>query len=305
MDKYTSWQSVPDHLKTRTALKKQGLRPKRGTKPVAQKISVWRSKTSVYDLYDTKDCEPVKPLTPAQRAALKKAQEASLKARTCQGCGYVQALGGHYRGKAYVQDGLCPACYDAHQRKDDRAEAAAWARRIVNGLAEGVIEANEVVILDSETTDLHGEIIDLAIINLAGEVVYNQRFYPVSAIAPGAQAVHGLTAEMLAGEPRFADEWAKIRQILEAARLVLIYNAAYDTRVLQHTCQLHDVESIELPAQCVMEQYSQWYGEWSSYHRDYRWQSLPGGDHTALGDCRATLEVVQSMAAWTDGAKKV
>lgn len=293
MDKYTSWEQVPDHLKTRTALKKQGLRPKRGAKPVAQKISVWRSRESVYDLYDTKDCEPVKPLTPAQRAAVEKAQEASLKARTCQGCGYVQPLG-EYRIKVY--DGLCPACYDEATRKEDRAEAAAWARRIVNGLAEGVIEAREVVILDSETTDLHGEIIDLAIISIAGEVLYNGRFNPVSAIAPGAQAVHGLSAEMLAGEPRFFDEWPQIRAVLEAARLVLIYNAGYDTFCLRYTCQLHDVESIELPTRCVMQEYARWFGEWSSYHRDYRWQSLPGGDHTALGDCRATLDVLLSMA---------
>ena len=27
-----------------------------------------------------------------------------------------------------------------------------------------------------------------------------------------------------------------------------------------------------------------------------RWQKLPGGDHSALGDCRATLAILHEMA---------
>jgi len=29
---------------------------------------------------------------------------------------------------------------------------------------------------------------------------------------------------------------------------------------------------------------------------NYRWQRLPGGDHSALSDCLATLKVLQAMA---------
>jgi DNA polymerase III subunit epsilon len=43
--------------------------------------------------------------------------------------------------------------------------------------------------------------------------------------------------------------------------------------------------------------YSQWVGERNEYHGDYKWQRLPGGDHSALGDCKATLEVIEAMAA--------
>jgi DNA polymerase-3 subunit epsilon len=46
-----------------------------------------------------------------------------------------------------------------------------------------------------------------------------------------------------------------------------------------------------------MQWYSQWVGEWNDYHQDYKWQRLPGGDHSALGDCKATLEVIRRMAA--------
>ncbi|NJO78661.1 MAG: hypothetical protein HC827_09085 [Cyanobacteria bacterium RM1_2_2] len=46
-----------------------------------------------------------------------------------------------------------------------------------------------------------------------------------------------------------------------------------------------------------MKWYSQWVGEWNELHGDYRWQKLPSGDHSALGDCRATLTIIQEMAA--------
>lgn len=37
---YSNWEQVPEHLKTRTALKKLGLRPKRGQEPVVRPL-VW------------------------------------------------------------------------------------------------------------------------------------------------------------------------------------------------------------------------------------------------------------------------
>ena len=48
--------------------------------------------------------------------------------------------------------------------------------------------------------------------------------------------------------------------------------------------------------ECAMHPYSQWVGDWNDYHGSYRWQRLPGGDHTAIGDCHATYAVLQRMA---------
>lgn len=47
----------------------------------------------------------------------------------------------------------------------------------------------------------------------------------------------------------------------------------------------------------VMAPYAAWYGDWSDYHGGWRYQRLPLGDHTAIGDCRATLKIMQEMAA--------
>ncbi len=37
-------------------------------------------------------------------------------------------------------------------------------------------------------------------------------------------------------------------------------------------------------------------GEWNYYHQSYKWPKLQGGDHTAVGDCQATLRVINEMA---------
>jgi DNA polymerase-3 subunit epsilon len=41
--------------------------------------------------------------------------------------------------------------------------------------------------------------------------------------------------------------------------------------------------------------YSQFVGE-PGKRGGYKYQKLPGGDHSALGDCRATLKVLKDMA---------
>lgn len=296
MEVYTNWEKVPPHLKTRTALKKMGLKPKRGAQPVAIKESTWRSRVSNYDLYDVREAVPNK-LSEAQRMAIKKAQAASEQSRTCKGCGRVMPINPTGRGYWGLDgDGYCPMCAEAQQVQVSRQEAIHWAARIIECLADGTIAADEVLILDSETTVLHGEIIELAIINLRGEVKYNQRFKPTQMIAPEAAAVHGLTADLLEEEPDFASEWPTIKALIEGARLVLIYNASYDVYCLDKTCALHECKPIPMTTECLMEWYAQFVGDWSDYHQDFRWQPLPGGDHSALGDCQAALEVLRTMA---------
>ena len=49
-------------------------------------------------------------------------------------------------------------------------------------------------------------------------------------------------------------------------------------------------------AQCAMEQWAIWCGNWSEYHGNYKWQKL-GGGHRALDDCRACLALLHQMAA--------
>jgi len=284
---YTRWEDVPDSIKTKTQLGKLGLRPRKDQKPVAIKVG-WKRSIPDYELFQVSEAIPKRQMSEAQAAALEKAKAASVERRTCKGCGFVEELGRRYRGKIRVVDGHCSDCRHLLRLEEDRLKAIAWAREVIT---------KNVVFLDTETTGLGGEVIELAIVDGAGHVRFNGRFKPQREIEPGAAAVHGLTADILAGAPDWADCYNEIRGILEGAELVLIYNAEFDVGRLWLTCRLRDLEPFKFQNACVMEWYSQFCGVWSRRHGSYRWQPLPGGDHSALGDCLAALDVVKGIAA--------
>jgi DNA polymerase-3 subunit epsilon len=48
-----------------------------------------------------------------------------------------------------------------------------------------------------------------------------------------------------------------------------------------------------------MEWVAQWVGNWSYYHKDYRYFPLNGG-HLALADCTVAFELIKLMAAGSD-----
>jgi DNA polymerase-3 subunit epsilon len=178
----------------------------------------------------------------------------------------------------------------------DRTTATAWAR--------GVLADPQTVILDTETTglDYRAQVVQIAVIDTAGAVLLNTLVRPTEPIPPAASRIHGIVDQMVAGAPAWPEILPFLRPVLHGRRVV-IYNAAYDKRILRQSCQAHGLDSLGLfpvAYECAMEWYAQWYGEWNSYWQSYRWQPLAGGDHSALGDCRACLAALQRMAASDD-----
>jgi len=176
---------------------------------------------------------------------------------------------------------------------NDRDYASAWARRM--------LAQPDMLILDTETTGLHGiaEICQIAIVDGAGQVVIDTLVKPTRPIPRDASHIHGITDDKVKDAPTFADLAPQLREILSGATVV-IYNAEFDTRLMEQSARAHGL-TYEVPIfageyACAMEMYSQWVGDWSSYHHSYRWQRLPGGDHSALGDARACLAVLKKMA---------
>ena len=181
----------------------------------------------------------------------------------------------------------------------DRQAAAEWARR--------VLADPQVCILDTETTGLgsDAEIIQLAVLAPDGTVVFESLFRPAGPIPPAATNVHGITDAAVAGAPTFAAQHAALCAAL-AGKLIIVWNAEYDSRLLDQTCRRYN---LPLPAcagwDCAMLKQAQYAGDWSSYFGSYRWQKLEWAcegtgvmpDHTAAGDCRATLAVIRAMAA--------
>ncbi|GAB2974157.1 hypothetical protein GCM10023080_043170 [Streptomyces pseudoechinosporeus] len=102
------WRCAPDGYATRRQLRARGLRP--GGQPVAAQIlrPRYRRGPLVAYLYRLDQAKPVRPMTPAKRAALAKANTAR---RTCPQCrtdaGYVIP----------VSLGVCvPCAYPEEQR---------------------------------------------------------------------------------------------------------------------------------------------------------------------------------------------
>jgi DNA polymerase III subunit epsilon len=91
------------------------------------------------------------------------------------------------------------------------------------------------IVLDTETTGLLPEqghrIIEIGAVELIGGHptgrALQQYLDPERDIDPGAQAVHGISREMLTGQPRFRDIADELIDWLRSSRLV-IHNAPFD-----------------------------------------------------------------------------
>src|SRR3990172_4592597 len=158
-----------------------------------------------------------------------------------------------------------------------------------------------LAILDTETTGLNqwDEVIQIAAIDGAGNVLIdNFLIKPTISIPVSAYLIHHIDDKMVENKRSFPDVFPEIEKILNGKHLV-IYNADYDLRILRQSAYAanfsFDLNSITYS--CAMQMYAQWYGVWNDYYGSFRWQKLQGGDHSALGDCFATLNIIKKMAA--------
>jgi DNA polymerase-3 subunit epsilon len=162
---------------------------------------------------------------------------------------------------------------------------------------------SKCVILDTETTGLNksDEIVQLAVIDLDGNVLFNENIKPTKKkrMSQDAVAIHGLTMKMLSNCPTFAELAEPLERAI-GGKTVIAYNALFDGRMYAQTLKLAGGFMHMGDWADVMEEYAKYVGEWSDYHQNYKWQRLPGGTHSALGDCLATLELMRQMAATTD-----
>lgn len=201
-----------------------------------------------------------------------------------------------------------------------------WARRML---------ASDALILDTETTDLHGYIVEIGIIRMDGSIVLDTLINPAAPIE--ASHIHGITRDMVWSAPTFAEIELELRRLLHG-RTVVVYNAAFDAGILESEISRMCTPSDEQLAwlidhdwslsmwdrqrfdawqryndykylirdhawwwreridwDCAMLEYACYVGERRGRHT-YRYQPLRGG-HRAVGDCRACLQVIQRMAA--------
>lgn len=95
---------------------------------------------------------------------------------------------------------------------------------------------DDFVIVDTETTGLsrNDEVIELAIVDMTGKILYHSLFTPSVEVNPAASKVNGYTKESLENEKLFKDEWNKIKRII-GYRTVLCHNTSFDKRMILQT----------------------------------------------------------------------
>lgn len=174
---------------------------------------------------------------------------------------------------------------------------------------------DNVLIMDTETTGLgdDAEIVEVTIIDTAGQVLLNTLVKPRGVIPASATAIHGITNEMVADAPSWPRVCTKFYRLI-SGRKVVIYNSDYDTRLLDQTngdWWITDHLNIERPTfECAMLAYAEFYGQ-NSERGGYKWQKLTaaaeqqgviieGTPHRAISDCLTTLGVIKAMAAGGD-----
>ncbi len=283
------WGKWPENLLTKKQMGEAGFQT--GKKLAAPAGLCYRKKSpgGVMYLYDKNAGVAKKVISPEAREKLAAAAEKSRQSWYCTQCGqphgYVER--GHWRAYRLDTPGLCVRC-------EDKQASINWARELLSG---------DFVILDSETTGLtdEDEIVQIAVIDPAGKALLNTYVKPLRAGrllekrgGVSASDINGITPDMLTNAPIWPDVYAQLATILTGKRVV-IYNAAFDEGMIQANCRRHGIVPAAFETECAMLEYARWYGHWSSYFEDYRWQPLNGG-HDTLSDCLACLELIKRMA---------
>lgn len=286
-----AWGQWPENLLTKKQLGDAGFQTGKKLPPPAG--VVWRSKSpdGMMYLYDRAQGVPKKQLSDEARANLKAAAEKSRAGWYCICCGHPTGWidsKGYFRPQYFNPPGLCMRCAD-------RGASENWARGLL---------ADECFIIDTEATGLragYNEIVQIAVINQAGETLLDTYVNPqhperllVKDDGISASDINGIAPDMLLNAPIWPDVYARLLEIV-AGRKAVIYNVEFDEAMIAGDCKRHGIQHQPLDADCAMLMYAQWYGEWSNYWGDYKWQSLDGG-HTALSDCLACLDLIRGMA---------
>lgn len=173
----------------------------------------------------------------------------------------------------------------------------------------------EYVFLDTETTGLdnNAQVVEIAIVDSTGAVLFESYCRPTVPVDPGAQAVHGIGPEKLATAPAWPEIAEQVRAVLEGKRVV-IFNSDFDTRMLQQTATAHTqgmgVEAydaaikwiLELETECAMYRAADVYGATNQYGTISLVNAaaaagveFQGRAHSAAGDAATTAALWRVM----------
>jgi len=156
--------------------------------------------------------------------------------------------------------------------------------------------------LDTETTGLSADdhVIDLALIDHNGTVLIDTLIRPIPQvkISQIASEIHGITNEDIVDAPTFPDVLINLTRLTKG-RLVLIYNATFDLRLMQQSISDWKVDDLPyINAACVMQLYAEFHGQKQKLGQAAFNFGVVGCDlHRASVDAQLCRQIVEAMAA--------
>ncbi|MCQ1059563.1 3'-5' exonuclease [Photobacterium sp. ZSDE20] len=168
----------------------------------------------------------------------------------------------------------------------------------------------KILILDTETTGLDGsaEIVEIGIIDMSGNVIFDSLIKPQSSIPSEATGIHGITNADVATSPIWPEVHNQVCSLLDNA-IVHIYNAQFDVRIINQTIRRYGLSEPKYTAECVMLRYAKEYNEWNAFRGNYAWQKLTNAAHQqnieindltahrAVSDCEITRRLLLKLNA--------
>lgn len=201
------------------------------------------------------------------------------------------------------------------QKKDRDGKLYAWYKpaQFAQYLRyENIFDMSNALVLDTETTGLDNdaEIVQIAMVSTdeASEVV-NELIRPTKPIPAEVIAIHGITDCDVEYAPNWADAHDYMCDVLNEYRVVYIYKAEFDVRIIAQTAAKYNLQVPKYNTVCVMEKYTQLWGETKEYQGRYqpkhislvnacKQQNIDVSDlkaHDALSDCLMTIRLMEKL----------
>ena len=145
------------------------------------------------------------------------------------------------------------------------------------------------------------EVIDVAAIDITGEIRFRALTLPVGGITREAVRIHKLTQERLESEGALA--WPEVHSsllaVLSEAHRLLAWDAGFHMRLLQQTADRHGLAMPQLRWRDVQMDYWEICSEGQLRLKDaVEREGIDEHEATrALGDCQAVLAVMRSVVS--------
>lgn len=235
-------------------------------------------------------------IPPVDEEKKKRLAESRKKSLTCIRCGEVQS---HHK---YInKDKICDWCISKEEYELEQQRFANRRLEIIKNCKDFLMN-DSYVVLDTETTGLNytDQIIELAILDMKGDIVYQSLFNPGYEISNEATDVHGISNDDVKYAPTYKDEWPTIYEKIKNKTL-LIYNSNFDIKMLKQMINLQsiDIEEFTIDSRCIMNMYSR-------FIDSERWCKLSDAccdmgiyinqEHRAVGDCMMTIELIRKIS---------